>query len=555
MVDQAGDPSGLDHKLVPPQGVATELKKTARVWLGVAVLLFVLMALKFHHADYASYECFTHYYPLIEHVRLGWGETQHPMIPPLLPWVQGLFMRLVGITDMIHGAQVLNMGLLLPLNLLVLWGLVQRLARSPACRWPVALLGMAFVLLNPLIIWRSLTTGNELLYSFCLNTMLLLALRYRERRDGVSLILLALLSGLCALIRAEGIIWSGVLSLAVLGLHRLSALAFRRVALVWMVVALVWFPRLAFMQQTTGVPVLDIRALNLLQRITPKGTISDNAIGPYMNPVVRPRRTALTWTLEQAVRHKPTQYYAVRWRLETSLRGVMITFGPLALLYLLLFWPAVRRAVAGAWQGRQLLILHGIYVPQFLIVTLTVWFEERYGSTMIVLLALTSGIIFYELVTRLPKSCKLSAHVCLAGVMVAWLVLVLWKLPSHQQERTVADALRDRLPPAAVVMSVLPELPYYLDAAWCPVPDGSRGRVKVTSDQLIEICREAKVDAIIYGDFPMYRCPGWWQPDARSRGIIQRFSMPLKLPTEFKQPPLVIDARRMLREYRPVTSK
>jgi len=522
------------------------VRKTGIAWLVLGGIVFGLLVGFFHREDYTSSDAYYYYYGLIENVRTGAGAIQHPIIPPLLPWVQGMFMRLAGIHDPVCGAQWLHLGLLLPLNLLLLWRLLGRLARDKSRQRTALQFSIALVLLNPLVIWRSLTTGNELLYGVCLNAFLLCFMCYLDHRNKRSLIMLALSAALCALIRSEGMIWPAVVSVSLLYFHRFSARMFRRQALLWLVVLLVWLPRLAYMQTLTGYPVLDMRIANVLNFMGCHVHIAGSrTFASSMQSLYPSQHSTLAATLERNVNSMPTLHQNLTWRAMYSLRGMAITFGPLGLLYLLWSWPAVRRRVAENWKTHRLFGLHGLLLVQVVAVTISVWFEERYGSAILVPLSLTGGIMLAEATNCLPQRGKTIMHLLLAGIMTAWAVLVMWRIPTHRLEQAVVRALRDRATPGSVIMSQWPTIPYELKSKMCPIPDWQHHRIKISSGQLVAICREAGVDFIVWGEFPMWRQP-WWQQDAAARAIIRDFSLPLNLPAGADgQPIVVIDARRM----------
>ncbi len=533
--------------MIPENNIASGyVRKTGIAWLVLGMVIFGILVGVFHREDYASSEAYYYYYGLIENVRAGTGAIQHPVIPPLLPWAQGMFMRATGIHDPVPGAQWMNLGLLLPLNLLLLWRLLGRLARDKSRQRLALQFGIALVLLNPLVIWRSLLTSNELLYGVCLNAFFLCFMRYLDHRSKRSLIPPALAAALCALVRSEGAIWPAVLSLGVLYFHRVSARMFRRQALLWLVVLLVWLPRLSHMQALTGYPVLDIRIVNVLRSVG--CTLSSSAFrtaAGSMQVLYPMQRSATAATLERSVNSLPTLHQNLAWRAIYSLRGMMITFGPLAILYLLWGWPAVRRRVAENWNARRLFGLHVLLLMQILAVTVSVWFEERYGSTILIPLSLTGGIMLAEAAACIPPRWKTATHFLLAAVMAAWAALVMWRIPTHRLEQAVARALRDRVPPGSVIMSQWPTIPYELESKMCAVPDWQHHRVKISSAQLVAICREAGVDFIVWGEFPMWRHP-WWRQDAAARAIIRDFSLPLNLPAGADgRPIVVIDARRL----------
>lgn len=515
-------------------------------WLALGVAVFAILVGFFHWEDYTSSDAYYYYYGLIENVRAGTGVVQHPVIPPLLPWAQGMFMRLAGIHDPVAGAQWLHLGLLLPLNLLLLWRLLGRMARDKSRQRTALQFGIALVLLNPLGIWRSLTTGNELLYGLCLNAFFLCFLRHLDRRNKRSLILLALSAALCALVRSEGMIWPVVVSISLLYFHRVSATMFRRQALLWLVVLLVWLPRLAYMQALTGYPVLDIRIANVLRSVGCRIPASVSRTFASSVQVLYPvQQSATAATLERRANAAPTLHQNFAWRARCSLRAVAVTFGPVGILYLLWGWPAVRRRAAENWNTHRLFGLHALLLVQILAVTISVWFEERYGSAILVPLSLTGGIMLAEATACLPRRRRTVMHLLLAAIMAAWAALVMWRIPTHRLEQAVARALRDRVPPGSVIMSQWPTIPYELKSKMCRVPDWQHHRIKISSEELVAICREAGVDFVVWGEFPAWRQP-WWKQDAAARAIIRDFSLPLNLPAGADgRPIVVIDARRM----------
>jgi hypothetical protein len=533
--------------MIPENNIASGyVRKTGIAWLVLGMVIFGILVGVFHREDYASSEAYYYYYGLIENVRAGTGAIQHPVIPPLLPWAQGMFMRATGIHDPVLGAQWMNLGLLLPLNLLLLWRLLGRLARDKSRQRTALQFGIALVLLNPLIIWRSLLTSNELLYGVCLNAFFLCSMRYLDHRNKRALVPLALAAALCALARSEGAIWPAVASLGLLYFHRFSARMFRRQVLLWLVVLLVWLPRLSHMQALTGYPILDIRIVNVLRSIGCPVSGSVFRTNPSSMQVLYPvQQSATATTLERRANSTPTLHQNFTWRAIYSLRGMMITFGPLGILYLLWSWPAGRRRVAENWNTHRLFGLHALLLVQVLAVTISVWFEERYGSTILVPLSLTGGIVLAEATACLPRRWRTIMHVLLAVIMAAWAALVMWRIPTHRLEQAVARALRERVPPGSVIMSQWPTIPYELKSKMCRVPDWQHHRIKISSAQLVAICREAGVDFIVWGEFPMWRHP-WWQQDAAARAIIRDFSLPLNLPAGADgQPIVVIDARRL----------
>jgi len=477
------------------RGRPAPLEVSARFGRG-ALLVFALLAAgllgkQMFFARVATEDACGFYLPLAEAVAQGrWAEAQHPMIPPVYPFVVGMLAR--GLPFWVQPADSAGR-IVSAASVLVLLPLIYGIGQSLFSR-RVGLAAAGLVAANRWIIYFGANVGPAMLYAAFLALCVLALIRYVRAPGVVWAATAALAAAAAAMTRSEGI-FLPVLAMIVLVIAALrrKVRPVARVALhagvVIVLVAVVCWPRLAYMHRTSGAAVLDVRTFQLLDR--------DAKPNPdwWRMPLAKAR-------LELGrIDHSRPLGEAAQEAAETI--GMVI--GPatwlLALIWLLGRKPGPQRP----WG--QLLILT-VVLAEILIVA-PVKMDRRYVAAVAGPAQIWGALGMVALAERLRArkgwtgrfGASLGRQLVALGLLLAglacWSVLSANVGTRHRELASLGRAIRTAHSPGGIILGTSPEPAYYAGGRLVHLVTGDAGEATLSPGELAALCAAHDVDFIV----------------------------------------------------------
>ncbi|MFW6132945.1 MAG: ArnT family glycosyltransferase [Planctomycetota bacterium] len=412
-------------------------------------------------------------------------DAQHPGIPPLYPIAVGELAKIVRRADdpAEVAGRLLSAGAALGLVVCVYF-----LAREFGNR-RVALTAAGLTAVSRQITHVGAAVGPDMTYALLLAVFCLLLLRLARHWRWYLPVAMGVMAGLAALVRSEGmfLIPLAVLAALVLPWRPAARRLVRRAGvagLTLLVVATIWWPRVAYVHSETGLYALDVRMYTL---------------GPWKQDVddrhTTPRSYVAAAPPERQKHHDLA--YRAEETFENLLRVVGYVTWPLIIAYLV----AGRRLFA---VGRRQWLLLGVLVVELGIVA-QVSLPKRYVTLVAGPAQVWGGLGAVALMERLRRW---RPRLVTVGRELAGLALMLGGLSClslfstsqgtrHSEMRALGTVARQRYGAGQVILSPRAEPIYYargfrIKAPYPETPEQMGGQAK-----LRRLCREYDVDLIV----------------------------------------------------------
>ena len=521
-------------------------------WLLTGVVFYFSMIVIWRWGNgclFTSYDCYTYYFPMLELFQKGasFSQWNHPICPPLLIIAQGGIMTLFHISNFELAALLLNGLLMIPCTYIV-FCIATTISQNKLSGGIAAML----LLINPIIAWRSLTTGNELIYATLLSAFCLSLIRYCNSTSCKSFIATSLFAILLALVRAEGPIWS-VVFIACLGVINLRKKQKAQLCLslisFCILFAMCAGPRLGYMKKTTGLYLLDIRQ-NIGHVFSKKNSFDFETYRQqygFKNAIY----TDVNKSAFSKYQAKSSAYMTPWRRVAWSVRGFVIGVVPLGLYLLLCLYQYYKSRLTKEKVKLSSLLKKNttnaciltslLIVIQCSILIIVLFLEPRYMSLILPLVSALIAGLFTITLSRF----QIVVFLLLSTI---WSHTVLYKIPQRKHELHAGTVLSQLHSPrqSGIVLSHSPGPAFYANLKWCPVPDFQGRRYILSEDEILEMCRTANIEFILAPGCPYWDIHQWHEPFTPDFNTAWYASLiPVKNDTHY--PTLVINAKKLVK--------
>jgi hypothetical protein len=484
------------HARIPPVTGEAPLGISRRlVATGMVVCLCVaaaLLAKQAAGAKIATRDACAYYLPLARlFAEQGLEASQHPIIPPLYSTAMGTVAPLLGFADdPFELAGRLISAVCVLCTIVCVYGLGRTLAHPR-----VGLAAASLCAVNYWMLRFGANVGPEAMYALLLTAMVVLLIRYARKPTVLRAAAVGAAAALAGLTRSEGILMAplAVLAMAAMAPRKPSGAGLRaglHVVVLLAIVAVVWWPRMAWMQQTTGQFVPDIRVLQF---------VGDRQVSvehpEWWRPPHQINDTIATAPNSRSLAERATEAF--------DALAMVITPWAWALAGA---WLLLWRRMPGRLDGR--LILAAVIVVELVSVA-PVKMDRRYVFTIAGMSQVWAGLGLVALMERFRSSPgafgRLSRSVP-RQVAVMWgLMAVLTALPifssnvgiRHQELRGLGERILLDAGPGKVVASATSEPPYYARGRAVVLVDPEDGGPDLTRDELRDICRSYSIDFFV----------------------------------------------------------
>jgi len=523
----------------------------AAVWLAVAATQIVVFA----RSQISVRDACGTYLPMARAAAEGdWARAQSAMFPPVYPVAAGLLSRTMKFAEYPEelAGKVINAASLHVVLICVLVICLKLWSRR------VALLAVGFVGLNPRLMQMSVNVWLEPLYAANLALCTLILVLSRDRLKFRHVVLLGLGAAAAPLIRGEGIVLTPAIAVCLLVCHaRWSIKALLKLSgwclLGTAVVAAMWGPRIKYVYDLTGLPLLDIRAASI---ISAENRVPEKLWRSSPLDVDQPGQTLSS--IPRSTWRRPGDSLA-RW-LGNNVQALVEAWNPVVVVFALLglIW---RR---GLRRYGRLEAAMGVLILMQLVGTAVAhdW-QRRYVSVVAPHVAIFGAVGLIASIERVRSW-------ALAAGKSAWWVRWSGNIPTqlamlamlfgvcagfsirraqrrHSELRYAGEFIQKRFGPGRRIMVRTPEPAYYARGRQVGIPEWRS--TKLSNRQLAAALRESRADLLLLSvrHLREHKSHGWC-PEFYQRCRAGAYaSAVIEIPLQENSDEIVLfDARRLV---------
>ncbi len=505
--------------------------------IGVVVLLGLCVALLTKQAlvyEIASQDACSYYLPLAQAAADGnFADGQHIIIPPVYPIVIGEVSHLFSWADnpLQSAGQFVN-----GLCAAILVVLVYHIGR---CIWTrrVGLAAAALTAANLWVIRLACEVGPELPYAVFIAGATLALISYLQSPPKLWRVsLAAVCAALAALTRSEGIFLPPLVGLILLiAAVRAKPDRAKRIGhllIFVLVVTAIFSPRIKFINDRTGYPVLDVRLVQAFG-VTTDEIGRDLFDPPHTDKIVAIGEGWVTKDISEKLQEAGETFVGV--------------FGPATLAFMIAFWILGYQGLARRrWQ--QFIIL--LVVAAQLLMVVRVKMGHRYVVTVTGLVQIWGGLGMVSLSEYLRKRTgragqfgkSIPRQMIAMGMLVAGMAL--WSVLStnagtrHTELRDLGLMAREMAGPGKLFVTTSDQVPYYAGGRTIKIITDNMPKNILTKIQLQDICAEYDADFIVWSAEENW-CP--WLAEQLENNVIATAGGPENRQDEV----FLVDARKL----------
>ena len=465
--------------------------------LAIALTLILLVAAglltkQIAMAKIASKDATGYYLPLAHAAAEGRpADAQSPAIPPAYPMAVAAASRCLWWVDDPPETAGRLLSALSAMGLVIV---VYLLSREFGNR-RVGVTAAGLTAANYAITHIGASVGPDMLYAFVLAAFAWLLIRHGRRARLVTAAAVGAVAGVAALVRSEGVFLPlfGAAVVAIRPVPRNTRAVLGRLAGVVVLIAIViaiWWPRLSYMERTTGHRVLDVRLVSALEPHDEH--ISDDLMAS-------PLLVASVGDSSQATIKTTAE------RLEEAQESLFRGVGYISWAFILLW------ALPGPrwFRGRPGHGILALLVTGQLAILATVALGKRYVATVAgpvqVWAALGAVTITERIKRKLPQTGRWELqhwheYVATAGLVAALACVSLFSTNQDIRKaelRDVGRTILTRYGPGQIILATTPQPAYYADGRYVAIFDRADQDPEPSDDELRRICRDYNVRLIV----------------------------------------------------------